>query len=192
MDNPYGFLGILSGLRTRLFGHVKVGAGSRVNWFRLRATRGHLVIGQGSIVNCRVDFDSPAGVVEIGNRTFIGASHLVCHTRITIGDDSLISWGVEVVDHDSHSLDWHHRRNDVSAWMKGEKDWSNVTVKPVRIGNRTWIGFGAAILKGVTVGEGSIIGARAVVTRDVEPYTVVAGNPARVVRVQTNPNPPVG
>jgi acetyltransferase-like isoleucine patch superfamily enzyme len=191
MDNAFGFLGLLAGLRTRVFGQVEVGAASRVNWFRLRARNGRVTIGHGSIVNCRVDFDSPGGVVEIGNRSYIGASHLVCHTRISIGDDSIISWGVTVVDHDSHALDWERRRHDVSSWMKGEKDWSSVTVKPVRIGDRTWVGFGAVILKGVTVGEGSIIGAHAVVTRDVDPYTVVAGNPARVVRVQTNPNAPV-
>jgi galactoside O-acetyltransferase len=50
------------------------------------------------------------------------------------------------------------------------------------IQDKVWIGFGASILKGVTVGEGAVIGAQAVVTRDVAPYTVVAGNPARIIR----------
>jgi galactoside O-acetyltransferase len=66
--------------------------------------------------------------------------------------------------------------------MNGVKRWDFVSVRPVRIGDKVWIGFGASILKGVNVGEGSVVGAKAVVTRDVPPYTVVAGNPARVVR----------
>jgi len=53
---------------------------------------------------------------------------------------------------------------------------------PTRIGNDVWIAYGATILSGVQIGDGAIIGARAVVTRDVPPYGVVAGNPARVVR----------
>jgi galactoside O-acetyltransferase len=57
-----------------------------------------------------------------------------------------------------------------------------VASAPIVICDRVWIGFDAVILKGVTVGEGAIVAARAVVTRDVEPYTVVAGNPAVLVR----------
>jgi galactoside O-acetyltransferase len=61
-------------------------------------------------------------------------------------------------------------------------DWTNVRSAPILICDRVWIGFGATILKGVTIGEGAIIASRSVVTQDVEAYTVVAGNPARAVR----------
>ncbi|MEH2171306.1 DapH/DapD/GlmU-related protein [Nostoc sp.] len=54
--------------------------------------------------------------------------------------------------------------------------------QPILIGSNVWIGFDACILPGVTIGEGAIVGARSVVTQDVPPYTIVAGNPARVVR----------
>jgi len=54
--------------------------------------------------------------------------------------------------------------------------------KPIRIGRNVWIGFDCVVLPGVTIGDGSIVGARSVVTQDVPPFTVVAGNPARVIR----------
>lgn len=94
----------------------------------------------------------------------------------------MISWGVTIVDHNSHSVEWSHRKNDVLDWAKGQKDWSHVKVAPVTIEDRVWIGFNAIILKGVTLGEGAIVAAGAVVTKDVPPYTVVAGNPAQVIR----------
>jgi acetyltransferase-like isoleucine patch superfamily enzyme len=57
--------------------------------------------------------------------------------------------------------------------------------RPVTIGRNVWIGFDACVLPGVTIGEGAIVGARSVVAADVEPFTIVAGNPARVVRKLT-------
>ena len=56
------------------------------------------------------------------------------------------------------------------------------TARPVRIGRGAWIGFDSCVLPGVTVGEGAVVGARSVVTTDVEPFTIVAGNPARLIR----------
>lgn len=54
--------------------------------------------------------------------------------------------------------------------------------KPVHIGKRAWIGAGATILPGVTIGDNAVVGAGSVVTKDVEPDTIVAGNPARLIR----------
>jgi len=162
---------------------IEVGTGSQVRWWGLKGrSRGSLRIGNESIIRCRVDFDSPNGRVFIGDRCYIGASHLVCHTSISIGDDVIISWGVTIVDHDSHALAWDKRQGDVAQWKRGQKQWDSVAVAPVTIGSKAWIGFGVSVLKGVTIGEGAVLGARAVVTRDVPAYSVVAGNPARVVR----------
>ena len=179
------FLRVLNaviGLWVRRAGRMSVGPGSLVRWWGLRGASGRISIGRDSIVRCRINFDSPDGSISIGDRCFLGSSHLVCHTAITIGDDVVMSWGVTVVDHDSHALDWNMRQHDVANWMKGEKQWDGVSIAPVKICNRAWIGFGASILKGVTVGEGAVVGANSVVTRNVPPFTVVAGNPARVVR----------
>jgi acetyltransferase-like isoleucine patch superfamily enzyme len=162
---------------------VSCGHGSRLKWWGLRGNRGgNVEIGNHSMIGCRMMFDSPDGRISVGDRTYIGSSLLVCHTGISIGSDVLISWGVTIVDHDSHSLDWRVRSADVGDWMQGKKSWAGVVVREVLIGNRVWIGFGAIILKGVSVGEGAIVGAGSVVTRSVEPYSVVAGNPARLIR----------
>jgi galactoside O-acetyltransferase len=64
----------------------------------------------------------------------------------------------------------------------GNKDWSRVATAPIRICDYAWLGFDVVVLKGVTIGEGAIVGARAVVTKDVPPWTIVAGNPARVAK----------
>jgi len=163
--------------------NFQIGSGCRIDYWRLRSLNGFLSIGKESDIHCRIDFDSPSGRVLIGERCYIGASHFVCHSKIEIEDDVIISWGVTIVDHNSHSVDWKYRKNDVSDWKIGKKDWNNVTILPVHIGKKSWIGFGATILKGVTIGEGAVIGAKAVVTKDVLPYTVVAGNPAKVIKV---------
>ena len=141
-----------------------------------------LSIGSGSIVEAAIRFDRPGGVVRIGERTFVGASTLVCAEAIEVGDDVLISWGCTIVDHNSHALVWKDRRRDVENWYEGTKDWTQVERAAVRVGNKAWIGFNVIVLKGVTIGEGAIVGAGSVVTRDVPAFTIVAGNPARPIR----------
>lgn len=175
-------LNVLLGLLLRPGRSIVLGSGTTVRWWGLRSRSGTVRIGKDSIIRCRIDFDSPTGSVVIGDRCYIGASHLVCHTGILIGDDVIISWGVTIVDHDSHALEWSKRERDVLTWKQGQKEWSSVAISPVTIGSKAWIGFGVSILKGVKIGEGAVVGAKAVVTRDVPPFTVVAGNPARVVR----------
>jgi len=134
------------------------------------------------MLSCRFSLDRPSARITVGDRCYIGRSHLVAAECIEIEDDVIVSWGVTIVDHNSHVLDWSGRSRDVADWRVGQKDWSGVAVKPVRLKRRCWIGFQASILKGVTVGEGAVVGACSVVTRDVPPYSVVAGNPARLIR----------
>jgi galactoside O-acetyltransferase len=86
------------------------------------------------------------------------------------------------VDHNSHALDWRLRVDDTKGWLVGRKDWTHVKIQPVKICDHAWIGFNSILLKGVTVGEGAIVAAGSVVTKDVPPFTIVGGNPARVIR----------
>jgi galactoside O-acetyltransferase len=90
------------------------------------------------------------------------------------------------MDHDSHAVQFENRRHDVRDWMRGTKDWTSVVRRPVRIDNKAWVGARTIVLKGVTIGEGAIIGAGSVVTGDVPPWTLAAGNPARIIRSLTD------
>lgn len=169
--------------RRRLANQFQVGSGSRFHFLNVHIKeRCFLSIGQNSIVEGKIFFDKEGCKVSIGDRTFVGASQIVCAEEVVIGDDVLIAWGCNIVDHNSHSVEWEKRKNDVTDWMRGAKDWEQVGKERVVIGNRSWIGFNSIILKGVVVGEGSVVAAGSVVTKDVPPFTVVAGNPARVIK----------
>ena len=150
----------------------------------------YLQIGENSVVSGNFIFEIESGKITIGNRTFIGGGTFVCIDSIEIGDDVMFSWGCTIVDNNSHSHIWTERQHDVRDWKKGideqklgfYKDWKNVKHKKIVIKNKAWIGFNAIILKGVTIGEGAIVGAGSVVTKDVPDWTIVAGNPAQIIR----------
>ena len=151
----------------------------------------YLKVGENCLLNAAVTFESTAGSVSIGDRTYIGTdTQIISRSRIEIGSDVTMAWGITIYDHNSHSLDWRQRQRVVRHFFEryGEADcfdtldWSDVRAAPIVIRDRVWIGFGAVILKGVTIGEGAVIGACSVVAKDVEPYTVVAGNPAVLLR----------
>ena len=130
----------------------------------------------------RISSEREGTVVTIGRNTFVGGSHIVCAEKITIGDDVLISWGCTIVDHNSHALSWVDRADDVKEYYYGRKNWNKVKISPVTICDRVWIGFNSIVLCGVTVGEGAVVGCGSIVTKDVLPYSVVAGCPARIIR----------
>lgn len=140
-----------------------------------------LKIDEMSDVSGLLTFDKEFASISIGKRVFMNGS-LIAAQSIEIGDDVMFSWGVTVVDHNSHAISFTERANDVVNWREGSKDWNHVRIAPVKISNKVWIGFNAIILKGVTIGEGAIVGAGSVVSKDVPPWSIVAGNPARIIR----------
>ena len=165
-----------------LFRGYNTGNRTRLSYYTLtRSGNFQVQVGDESVIHCRFGLDRSDAAISIGSRTYIGRSHIVAGSKISIGDDVVISWGVNIVDHDSHSMQFRLRRNDVQDLLAGTKSWSDIKVAPVIIEDGVWIGFNASVLKGVTVGERSIIAAGSVVTKDVPPATVVAGNPAKVL-----------
>lgn len=104
--------------------------------------------------------------VKIGKNVIIMPGCLMMSAGgISIEDEAMIAANVQLISN-NHDLD--------NRWI--------ITCKPVRICRRAWIGAGSTILQGVTVGENAVVGAGSVVTKDVEPDTIVAGNPARLIR----------
>jgi len=160
--------------------------------FRMNSDSNVIKIGKDTMVGCSFIFESDQGEIKIGENTFInGGTSLISRERIDIGSNVTIAWGCTIYDHNSHSLDFQNRRNDITMQLKSYragisfiegKNWATVKAAEIVIKNDVWIGFGCTILKGVTLGEGSIIGAQSVVRKDVEPWTVVAGNPAVFIR----------
>lgn len=154
---------------------------------------GDISIGASSMVGCAFIFESTCGKVSVGERTFINSgTKIISINNISIGSDVTIAWDCTLYDHNSHSLDWRHRAEDIR--QQGEdyhsgvsfvknKNWSTVKSRPILIKDKAWIGFGCIILGGVTIGEGAVVGAGSVVREDVPPWSVVCGNPAVVVRI---------
>ena len=140
-----------------------------------------IYVGEESQISGSLLFDRDNSLISIGNRVFMNG-YIICAQHVELGDDILIAWGVTIVDHDSHSISFSKRAKDVLEWRKGKKDWTHVNIKPVKICDKVWIGFNSMILKGVIVGEGAIIGSGSVVTKDVPSWTIVGGNPAKIIR----------
>jgi len=124
------------------------------------------------------------GGIEIGDHCYIGPGAKIWSSLpLKIGDRVFISHGVNIHDTDSHSLSASERHARFLEKMAHGKHLLAERKKraAIRIEDDVWIGFNAVLLKGVRIGRGAVIGAGAVITKNVDPYTVVVGNPQRVV-----------
>lgn len=122
--------------------------------------------------------------VQVGEYALIHGARIVCDAELKIGNYVLISWQVVLMDTYRLPFDNVKRRQILErAAAQPDRFFSaDVSPQPILIQDNVWIGFDACVLPGVTIGEGAVVGARSVVVENVPPYTVVAGNPARVVR----------
>lgn len=125
------------------------------------------------------------GKITIGNFTTIRHQSVIgCINSIDIGDYCIISNNVHIYDNNNHPIDPKKRREMCKSGFNSEKwDWKYSDNKPIAIKDNVWIGERATILKGVTIGEGAIIASNSVVTKNVPSFTIVAGNPAKIVKV---------
>lgn len=134
-------------------------------------------IGEGNAIRCH------EGNLRIGDKVVFGANNTVnVYLDLEIGDETIIADWVYICDFD-------HRYADPDVPIRKQ----GIVKSPVRIGRDVWIGEKCTILRGVDVGDGSVIGAHTVVNRDVPPYSVAVGNPAKVVKRRGGaaPNRPV-
>lgn len=144
--------------------------------------------GRGASTYLGTMFDvGPKGRVKLGDYALVHGARIICDSEIMIGDYALISWNVVLMDTYRVPMDAAARRRELELVPQRQFRIAaaETAARPITIQSNVWIGFDSCVLPGVTVGEGSIIGARSVVTTDVPPFTIVAGNPARIVRPLT-------
>lgn len=129
-------------------------------------------------------FSFEGGKILIGNNVFMNYNSFIGSMEaVTIGNDVIIATNVRIFDNNNHPTSPTQREMMSHNDFYGELwTWKYAEHKPVVIGDNVWIGEFSAILKGVTIGKGSIVASHSVVTKDVPPYVIVAGNPARVVK----------
>ena len=147
--------------------------------------QGGVQYGRGASTYLGTMFDvGPRGRVTLGQYALVHGARIICDAEITIGDYALISWNVVLMDTCRVPFDSRTRRQELEQvpLRPLRMACAEVPARPIHIQRNVWIGFDACVLPGVTIGEGSVIGARSVVAEDVPPFTVVAGNPARLIR----------
>ncbi len=113
------------------------------------------------------------GRIEIGRDVGISNSTIVAREKVTIADGVRIGGGCRIYDTDFHSLSYE---------MRVSENDTDIATRPIRVDNGAFIGAGVIILKGVTVGEKSVVGAGSVVTKSIPPYEIWGGNPAKFIR----------
>ena len=161
-------------LRAR-FPRANFGAGSDIRaGFKLRLTPdAKFRTGAGCILDTDTTIEC-SGQLTIGERVIFGHHCTIgCKEWIEIGDDCLLAEMISIRDHD-------HNFESLIVPIRAQ----GATCAPVKIGRDVWLGAKVTVLKGVTIGDGAIIGANAVVTRDIPSMAIAVGIPARVIRMR--------
>jgi lipopolysaccharide O-acetyltransferase len=181
--NVYGFFGILQLLifKIRTFFVFK---NAKIIRFPIRIRGKKLIsVGKGFVTgfNCRIDAYTESNkklVIEIGNNVQINDNvHIGAVESITIGDNVLIASKVFITDH-NHG-DYSGDKQDSPKGIPQER---LIYSKSVNIERNVWLGEFVAVLPGVTIGEGSIIGTMSVVSRNIPPFSIAVGSPAKVIK----------
>lgn len=142
-------------------------------------------IGRGASIYLGVMFDlGPDASVSIGDFSLLNGSRIICDASITIGAFCLISWNTVLMDSRRVPRNAQARRRVLEAAGRSSNREIGCAepAAPIVVGNGVWLGFESCVFPGVEIGEGAIVGARSVVVESVPAYSIVAGNPARIVR----------
>ncbi len=148
-----------------------------------RANASAIEIGEHSVIGGRLLVFPDGGRIRIGRHCFIGPeTRIWSGDAVEIGDRVLVSHGVNIHDSIAHSLSARERHQHfIELLQKGNGALGSVRKAPVIIEDDAWIGFNATVMKGVRIGRGAIIAAGAIVTKDVPPFTIVAGPGAQAL-----------
>ena len=144
-----------------------------------------ITVGANTLVDGELLVHDYGGTIAIGESSYVGAGTRVWSgDALRIGDHVFIAHNVTITDTNAHQVDAEERAEHYQRTVVEARPFEKGSIETalVMIGSHAWINFNVAILKGVTIGEGAIIGAGSVVTKDVPPYVLCAGNPARVIR----------
>ena len=149
-------------------------------------SRSKIVIKGNSAIRGHIFLYSFGNYIKIGKNCYIGEySNLIIMDSLEIGNHVMIAHHVNIYDNNSHSTDINVRKNELQYIItKGHPIENIFHVKNIgiKIKDGAWIGMNSIILKGVVIGENAIVAAGSVVTKDVQPNTIVAGNPTRVIK----------
>lgn len=147
-----------------------------------------IIIGDNTHIRCDI-YLYKGGFISIGRDCYIGEnSYIWSKERISIGDRVLIGHNVNIMDNTTHPIDAKLRHQDYMNIIGITEEHDKLKCEkycdsaPIIISDDSWIASNVTILKGIKIGEGAIVASGSVVTRNVEPHTMVAGNPARIVR----------
>jgi acetyltransferase-like isoleucine patch superfamily enzyme len=139
--------------------------------------RGRIELGRWSWIGHGTKLRCHEGFISLGAKTVLGQECTVsAYQHVSIGRECVIADRVMLIDFD-------HGVVDVEQPIRVQ----GIYKRDVKVGNNVWIGYGACVLRGVTVGDNAVIGTNAVVTKDVPDNAVVAGVPARVIRMRDQP-----
>lgn len=182
-----GWSTLVGRIKLRVLGRAALGRGVTIRGpIRVKVLPGgRLMIGDGVCLQSGFRYNpvgsecvmgiwvGPKGRLEIESGAGLSGATIVCMEAVVIGRDTFVGGGTRIYDTDFHALDPDQRRRH---------DPADIRSMPVHIGRECFIGGYTMILKGVTVGDEAVIGAGSLVTKDVPPREVWAGNPARFVK----------
>jgi acetyltransferase-like isoleucine patch superfamily enzyme len=124
---------------------------------------------------------TPEAKIAIGDNVGISGATIYARSSITIGENTCIGGNVKILDNDFHPIEWEER-NRLMHSKVGPDENDIIPTKPITIGKNCFIGCNAIILKGTVLGDGCVVGAGAVVSGKFPPNSVIAGNPAKIIR----------
>ncbi|WP_426095727.1 acyltransferase [Flavobacterium sp. DSR2-3-3] len=188
-NNPYLNIRDINVKNNKCFEEATIGEKSKfyeqAEVINLQRNKGNIRIGLNTHIRGTLLLFAHGGKIDIGDNSYIGfGTQIWSANNIKIGNDVLISHNCNIIDTNSHEENYLERQESYRKMLKKGHATENVNVKsaPIIIEDHVWISFNVSVLKGVTIGKGAIVGAGSLVLKNVEPFTMVAGNPAVFIK----------